>query len=73
MTVRQFDVVLEPQPEGGYSVYVPSLPGCFSQGDTRTEALGGIKEAIEGYLESLAARGDPIPPAAIHERVAVNA
>lgn len=44
-------VVLEPQPEGGYTVYVPSLPGCISQGDTKQEAVRNIKEAIELYLE----------------------
>lgn len=44
-------VVLEPQEEGGYTVYVPSLPGCISQGDTKQEALRNIKEAIELYLE----------------------
>jgi len=44
-------VVLEPSEEGGYTVYVPSLPGCISEGDTREEALGNIREAIELYLE----------------------
>ena len=44
-------IILEPQEEGGYTVYVPSLPGCISQGETRKEALKNIKEAIELYLE----------------------
>ncbi len=44
-------VVLEPSNEGGYTVYVPSLPGCISEGDTKEEALINIKEAIELYLE----------------------
>ena len=44
-------VILETQEEGGYAVYAPSLPGCISEGDTREEALGNIKEAIELYLE----------------------
>ena len=44
-------VVLEPQDEGGYTVYVPTLPGCVSEGETREEALKNIKEAIELYLE----------------------
>ena len=47
----KFEVILEPQPEGGYVAYVPALPGCFSQGETREEALENIKEAIELYLE----------------------
>ena len=45
-------IVLEPQKEGGYTVYVPSLPGCISQGNTKHEAIKNIKEAIEVYLES---------------------
>jgi predicted RNase H-like HicB family nuclease len=44
-------IILEPSEEGGYTVYVPSLPGCISEGDTREEALTNIKEAIELYLE----------------------
>ncbi|MBI5233947.1 MAG: type II toxin-antitoxin system HicB family antitoxin [Deltaproteobacteria bacterium] len=44
-------VILEPSDEGGYTVYVPSLPGCISEGDTKKEALENIKEAIELYLE----------------------
>jgi len=46
-------VVLEPSDEGGYSVYVPSLPGCISEGETIEEALENIQEAIELYLEPL--------------------
>lgn len=45
-------VVLEEQEEGGFTVHVPSLPGCVSQGNTREEALKNIKEAIELYLEA---------------------
>ena len=44
-------VVIEAQEEGGYTVYVPSLPGCISQGETIEEALNSIKEATELYLE----------------------
>lgn len=44
-------IVLEPAEEGGYTVYVPSLPGCISEGDTFDEAAKNIKEAIELYLE----------------------
>ena len=45
-------VVLEPQEEGGYFVHVPSLKGCYSQGETKKEALRNIKEAIELYLDT---------------------
>jgi predicted RNase H-like HicB family nuclease len=44
-------VVLEPTGEGGFTVYVPSLPGCISEGDTVEEALKNIEEAAELYLE----------------------
>ncbi len=44
-------VVLEPSDEGGYTVYVPSLPGCISEGETVEEALTNIREAIDLYLE----------------------
>ena len=43
--------MLEPSDEGGYTVYVPSLPGCISEGDTLEEALVNIRKAIELYLE----------------------
>jgi len=44
-------IILEPSEEGGFTVYVPSLPGCISEGDTRDDALKNIREAIELYLE----------------------
>lgn len=47
----KFKVILEPSEEGGYTVYVPSLPGCISEGETVEEAVDNIREAIELYLE----------------------
>lgn len=44
---------MEPAEEGGYTVYVPSLPGCISEGETEEEAIANIKEAIELYLEPI--------------------
>lgn len=70
---HEFEVVLQPEPEGGFSVSVPRLPGCMSQGETREEALAMVKEAIEGYLESLEAHGDPIPKPVEVERITVGA
>jgi len=46
-----FDVVLEKQEEGGYTAYVPSLPGCISEGNTKSETMKNIREAISLYLE----------------------
>ena len=43
-------VVLEPSDEGGFTVYVPSLPGCISEGDTVEEAMLNIRAAIDLYL-----------------------
>ena len=47
----KFKIVLEPSSEGGYTAYVPSLPGCISEGDTIEESLDNIREAIDLYLE----------------------
>jgi predicted RNase H-like HicB family nuclease len=56
-----YRVILEPQPDGGYTVYVPALPGCISEGNDRHEALNNIREAIAVYRESLAARDIATP------------
>ncbi|MBI4297656.1 MAG: type II toxin-antitoxin system HicB family antitoxin [Chloroflexi bacterium] len=60
-TVESFEVVLEPEEDGGYHVYAPSLKGCHSYGSTREEALKNIAEAIELWLESARDLGIPIP------------
>jgi len=57
----KYKVVLEPQEEGGYTIYVPTLPGCVSQAETTEEAMANIREAIEVYLESIHERGLPLP------------
>ena len=59
----KFRVLIEPDEDGIFVANVPSLPGCISQGSTRTEALSNVKEAIRAYLESLEKHGEPIPPA----------
>jgi predicted RNase H-like HicB family nuclease len=72
MAPREYEVVLAREVGGRYSVTVPALPGCVSQGETREEALAMIREAIEGYLESLAAHGDPLPGPIEIERITVS-
>lgn len=57
---REYEVVLRPEAEGGFSVFVPDLPGCHTQGETREEALAMAREAIEGYLEVLQEESPPI-------------
>ena len=56
-----YTVILEQEDDGGYVAYVPALPGCVSQGNTRDEVLRNIREAMELYVEDCAAAGDPIP------------
>ncbi len=58
----RFTVILSPDPEdGGFTVECPSIRGCISEGDSVEEALANIKEAIEGCLESMAARQQTMP------------
>jgi antitoxin HicB len=57
----KYTVILVPEEEGGYSVEVPALPGCFTQGETKEEAISMAKEAIELYLESCRAHSELIP------------
>jgi predicted RNase H-like HicB family nuclease len=67
MPTRQ--VILHPAEEGGYWVEVPSLPGCFSQGETKAEALENIKEAIALHIEDMIAAGDEIVAGTVDEFV----
>ena len=50
-------MIIEPQDEGGWSAYIPSLHGCVSEGETPDETISNIKEAAELYLETLKERG----------------
>jgi len=56
-----YRILLRKEPGGGYTVIVPSLPGCITYGDTIEEAIEMAKEAIELYIESLRERGEEIP------------
>lgn len=58
---KSFSVIYEEAPEGGYAAFVPSLPGCHTQGETIEEAEKNISEAIELYLESLEVHHEQIP------------
>jgi antitoxin HicB len=60
--MRKYTVLLTPEPEeGGYSVSVPVLPGCFTQGDTYEEALANARSVIAFHLECLEAEGELVP------------
>jgi antitoxin HicB len=67
----KFRILIEPDEDGILVATVPSLPGCVSQGATREEAVRNVREAIEGYLESLRERGEPIPPSILEEVIDV--
>jgi predicted RNase H-like HicB family nuclease len=56
-----YRITIEQDEDGMFIAECPSLPGCLSQGNTREEALTNIKDAIRGYLESLAKHGEAIP------------
>lgn len=58
----KYRVLIEQDEDRVFVAEVPSLPGCVTQGSTRSEALGNAQEAIAGYLESLRAHDEPIPP-----------
>ncbi len=60
--VRTYSIVVDPDSdEGGFTVTVPALPGCITQGETIDECIANAEEAISLYLEDLVAAGDPIP------------
>jgi predicted RNase H-like HicB family nuclease len=68
----RYRVVMEQDEDGVYVAEVPALPGCISQGRTRSEAVENIREAIAAYLESLRAHNEPVPPPITEEVVEVN-
>ena len=60
--MRRYTVILTPErEEGGYTVTVPALPGCVTEGDTLEEALENARDAIRLYLEDVVASGEPVP------------
>jgi antitoxin HicB len=60
MRIYDFKVLLEPDETGGYVAVCPALAGCYSQGETVTEAVANIKEAIELCLDDMRANGETI-------------
>lgn len=59
--IDTYGILLNPEPEGGYTVTVPALSGCVTYGETLDEAISMAKEAIELYIESFIEHNDPIP------------
>ena len=67
----KYRITIEQDEDGVFIAEVPTLPGCITQGATRSEAIENAKEAISLYLESLEAHGEPIPPPIWEEIVEV--
>jgi antitoxin HicB len=61
MKTISYRTLLRKEPDGGFTVIVPTLPGCITYGETTGEALSNAKEAIEVYIESLKAHNEEIP------------
>ena len=61
MSQLTYRILLTPEPEGGYTVNVPALPGCITYGENIDHAMTMAKEAIELYVETLQAEVDPVP------------
>ena len=58
----KFRVIIGQDEDGVFIAQCPALPGCVSQGKTRKEAEANVKEAVQGYIESLRNHDEPIPP-----------
>jgi antitoxin HicB len=73
MRVLTYRVLLRPEPEGGYTATVPSLPGCVTYGADLVEVKAMVHDAIEAYLESRRAHGEEVPDDAgvLEETVAI--
>ena len=70
--LEEFEIILTPQPEGGFTVTVPELPDVTTEGDTREQAIDMAREAIESYLETVTDLGYPVRRG-IREHVTVHA
>lgn len=69
---RHYTIILHPDPEeGGYTVTVPALPGCITQGETLEEAIAMAKDAIRLHIESLIAEGEPVPEEREHPQAII--
>ena len=61
MKILNYNIILRPEPEGGFTVFVPSLPGCITYGQDIAEAMFMAEDAVKGYVAVLKKHGEPIP------------
>jgi antitoxin HicB len=72
MRQYRYTIILHPDiDEGGYTVTVPALPGCVTQGETLEEAIAMAKDAIRLYVESLIADGEAVPEEREHPQAII--
>lgn len=67
--MRTYSIVVDPAEKGGFTVTVPALPGCITQGETIDECLKRAQEAITLYLEELKASGVAVPDEREHPQL----
>ncbi len=74
MSNYRYTIILDPDPdEGGYTVTVPALPGCVTQGETLEEAIAMAKDAILLHVEALIEAGEPVPQEQEHpQAITIN-
>ena len=67
--MRTYTILVEPEETGGFSVLVPALPGCFTQGRTLEECRERAAEAIAVHIAGLEADGEPVPEETAHPQL----
>lgn len=68
----KFVAIVKPAEEGGYYAYCPLLPGCATQGETYTQAVANIEDAIKGMIEAMIEHGDSLPLEATEENYVLD-
>lgn len=69
---REIELIFEPQPEGGYSVYAPDLPGLHTQGEDMDDAIANAHEAVALYVDGLREDGEPFERGIVRRRIKIS-
>jgi len=67
--IREYTIILTPEPEGGFTITVPALPGYVGYAESEEESLKLAEEGIRFHIESLVAEGQPVPEEVEHPRI----